>query len=299
MTMTMTTPSTETQLQQSLNAYYLRQMGPPELCADVPDLDEVADFAAIQADWMQAEVARCDLRDLPQTPEAFLIWYRALFKRQLEEGASFFDHLAERSSLAEMAFYIAFEEQVDGRFDDVIALAQIGLDGEAKLALARNYWDEMGEGRREEMHTYLFGQSVAYFRDALEASPLASQVATTPEAIKNGNILLLMALNRRHALRLMGALTLLEHTAPHRFAKAVQGMRRLGVPEATVYYYEMHIRVDAKHGDDLLNEILLPMMRRRPEVIREIAIGMLIRCNIATDYYNSIAERIGLEASRT
>jgi Iron-containing redox enzyme len=285
-------PSFDTRVQRRLNSYYLRQLAGPEFYADIPNAADQAELAAIEAEWMAEEVRRCDLADLPETADGFRKWYSRLFKRQIDQAASFFDYLAEEATLAELSFYIAFEEQVDGRFDDVIALAQIGLDGQAKLALARNYWEEMGEGCREEMHTYLFNQSAGYFRVALAASPLAQQLETTPEAIKNGNILLLMALNRRYALRLLGALTLLEHTAPHRFNKAVQAMRRLGVPEASIYYHEMHIRVDARHGDDLLNEIVMPMVSRRGDVIRELATGMMIRCNIATDYYDEIARRL-------
>lgn len=45
---------------------------------------------------------------------------------------------------------------LDARFDDLIALAQIGFSDEPKLELARNYWDEMGNGNLEDMHTRLF-----------------------------------------------------------------------------------------------------------------------------------------------
>jgi len=286
--MTHASTSSNVLSQLNLNTHYLRKLAAPEFSANVPEPDEDARWAIAERRWMKEEEQRCDLTVLPQSPSAFLDWYRALFKRQLAQSAGLFDHLASSASLTEMALYICLEEQVDGRFDDVIALAQIGLGGDAKLALARNYWDEMGAGRREEMHTHLFNQSAAYFKRVLARSVLTEQLAHATEALKNGNMLLLMALNRRYALRLIGALTLLEHTAPHRFSRVVQGMRRLDVPESTIYYHEMHIRVDARHGDDLLNDIVTPMVSRQPDVIREIALGMLIRCNIATDYYDRI-----------
>lgn len=52
--------------------------------------------------------------------------------------------------------------KVDGKFDDLIALAQLGIqDPKMKLALARNYWDEMGNGNPEDIHTTLFSISAS------------------------------------------------------------------------------------------------------------------------------------------
>lgn len=287
-------PVLELEVQQRLNAHYVSRLCAPERCHEAPGLAEMLEMERLQALWMDVEVARCQLRDVPTSAAHFESWYRTLFKRSVAQAQPFFDHIAERASLPEMALYVCFEQQVDGRFDDVIALAQLGLEGAAKLALARNYWDEMGEGVFENMHTVLFEKSAAYFRAALAGTPLEKQLATTADALKNGNVLLLLALNRRYALRLLGALTLLEHTAPRRFAKTVAGMRRLGVPEEIVYYHEMHVRIDAKHGEDLLHEIVLPLIERHPEAIPEIAQGMAIRYNVAADYYASLIERFGL-----
>lgn len=280
--------------QVALNRHFLCRLGPPEHVADMGTPSSRAELDAVQASWMAWELSRCSTTGLPQDGAGFVGWYRALFKRHLQDASGFFDYLAEQASLDEMAFYVCLEEQVDGRFDDVIALAQVGLAGEEKLALARNYWDEMGSGQLEGMHTRLFGESAAHFRAVLQASPLASGLSATAEAIRNGNLLMLMALDRRHAVRLLGALTLLEHTAPHRFAKAVAGMRRLGVPPAAVYYHEIHIEVDARHGDDLLHRIVAPLAGRRPDLIAEIAIGMQVRCNVAGDYYRGMARQMGV-----
>jgi hypothetical protein len=191
------------------------------------------------------------------------------------------------------------EEQVDGRFDDVIALAQLGMSGRMKLVLAENFWDEMGHGHLEHMHTRLFAESADPMRRHLEGLDVAALVPA--QALANGNLLLMLALDRRHAARLLGALAILEHTAPYRFSRTVRGLRRLGMPEKVVQYHELHVEVDAHHGKQLFEQVLQPLAARSPEALREICIGCLMRFNIALDYYASLSrtmEQLRVSASR-
>jgi hypothetical protein len=236
------------------------------------------------------ETASIDPNGLPQPGEDFESWYRQCFRQQVAAAESFFEYLALRATLEELSIYILYEEQVDGRFDDVIALAQLGLKGPAKMALAANYWDEMGEGDETQMHTRLFRKSASYFREMISGSPLASFVRPTAEALANGNLQLLLSIRREHGAKLLGALTLLEHTAPKRFSRAVAAMRRLAVPEPIVHYHEMHVRIDARHGDDLLNHVVLPLLQNRPDLTPEIAFGVQLRLQVANRYYRMLAE---------
>jgi len=278
------------QAQELLNAQYLRELaGPQEF--DAATLARHRPMVAmIEAAWLSSELSSIDLRDLPQTAQDFEVWYRKRFRQQVATAESLFEHLAQRATLEELSVYILYEEQVDGRFDDVIALAQLGLKGAAKVALATNYWDEMGNGDETQMHTRLFCESAAFFRKAINSSPLARFVQPTAEALANGNLLLLLSIRREHCTRLLGALTLLEHTAPKRFSRAVFAMHRLGIPEPIIYYHEMHTRIDAKHGDDLLNQVVLPMLQARPDLTAEVSIGVQMRLQVASRYYRMLAD---------
>jgi hypothetical protein len=286
--------------QQRLNEHYLRLLSPPSKFQQVPDANERAAIAAIELAWNRHEESRLDLTRLPGSAVSFAAWYGALHRRHREQVEPFFDHLARHATLQELALYIGMEEQVDGRFDDVIALAQLGMTGTMKLALAENFWDEMGSGRLEDMHTRLFGHSANHMRRHLGGIDVAALVPA--EALANGNLLLMYALDRRHAARLLGALAILEHTAPFRFSRTVRGLRRLGVPEDVVHYHELHIEVDAHHGRQLFERVLQPLAARSPEALREICIGCLVRFNIALDYYASLSQtmerlRLGAQAN--
>lgn len=284
--------------QQLLNDHYLRLLSPPSRFRQVPDATERSAVAAAEAAWNQHEEARLELGRLPRSAVSFAAWYGALHRRHREQVEPFFEHLADRATAQELAFYIGMEEQVDGRFDDVIALAQLGMSGRMKLVLAENFWDEMGHGHVEHMHTRLFAQSAEHMRRHLQGLDVAAMVPR--EALANGNLLLMYALDRRYAARLLGSLAILEHTAPYRFSRTVRGLRRLGLPESVVHYHELHIEVDAHHGKQLFEQVLQPLAGRSPEALREICIGCLVRFNIALDYYASLAramERLRHRAS--
>jgi Iron-containing redox enzyme len=275
------------EFQQQLNRFYLRRLASPAAFDMVPDAEESARFAMLESHWNQYEEARISLDDLPKTAASFSDWYAGLYRQHRVEVEPFFEYLANGASIEELALYIGMEEQVDGRFDDVIALAQLGMAGDMKLALAENYWDEMGLGRLQEMHTWLFGQSAAYMRRYLPDTNVAAIVPA--EAIKNGNLLLMYAMNRRWSARLLGSLAILEHTAPYRFSRTVRGLRRLGVPEHVVYYHDIHIQVDANHGKQLLERVLKPLILDSSAALREVCIGCLIRYTVAIDYYRGLS----------
>lgn len=280
-------PCDTVEIQRRLNAFYLRESASPSDFMQVPVAEEYAQILNIEEAWNAHEEGLIDRDGIPDSVAAFEAWYAKLFRVHRAAVAPFFEYLAHRATVDELAFYISLEEQVDGRFDDVIALAQLGMFGDMKLALAENFWDEMGLGKVDEMHTNLFRRSADHMKTVSKAGIADSTIPA--EAYKNGNLLLMYALRRRYAPRLLGALTILEHTAPYRFSMTVKGMRRLKIAEEAVYYHEMHIGVDANHGKQMFNRVLLPLAAQAPPTLREICIGCLIRFRIATAYYDSIS----------
>src|SRR5664280_534485 len=69
--------------------------------------------------------------------------------------------LANEATWPEVVNFLALEGGPDGGFDDLIALCQVGLAGSAKLELAQNFWDEMGDGDPDGVHTTLHQRLVA------------------------------------------------------------------------------------------------------------------------------------------
>jgi hypothetical protein len=279
--------------QRVLNAYYTRSLADPVNFREAPDdLQELSAIRELEEAWNAEEEARVAHEKIPENEQDFIGWYNGIYRRHTDEVRPFFDYLATRAPLKELAFYICLEEEVDGHFDDVIALSQLGVADLSKLTIAENYWDELGRGVPADIHTAMFAESADYMKAALLKAHIRLPAIIPVEALKNANILLMYALRRRYTPRLLGAIGILEHTASERFAATVRGLRRVNAPEKVVRYHEAHIDFDANHGAEWLHNVLLPMIKKNREVALEIALGILIRYRIAIDYYAAIQASI-------
>ena len=108
-------------------------------------------------------------------------------------------------------------------FDDLVALTQVKLPTRPKLELARNYWDEMGRGAEPGMHGPMLDRTVK----GLGLTP--SIEGTLWQSLALANTMTAFATTRRYAYHSIGALGVVELTAPTRVAAVDAGLKRLGV----------------------------------------------------------------------
>jgi hypothetical protein len=168
--------------------------------------------------------------------------------------------LAETATWPEFVDFLAIEGGPDGGFDDLVAICQVGLDGQAKMVLADNYWDEMGRGDLEAVHTTLHRELAA----AVEMPVVARDELPLP-ALRRSALNGLLASNRRLQPEMLGALGLLELQAGPRCRHVLRGLRRLGGPPAAVPFYEVHEHVDPHHGKVWLDDAVGPIVAQFPE----------------------------------
>lgn len=86
-----------------------------------------------------------------------------------------------------------------------------------------------------------------------------------------------MATNRHYAWHSVGALGVIELTAPGRSAMVARGLRRIGLSESQRRYFELHAVLDVKHSADWNREALRPIVAADPTLAVAIAEGALIR----------------------
>jgi hypothetical protein len=179
-----------------------------------------------------------------------------------------YDWIAEEASLDEVREYLSLEGGPDGGFDDLVALCQVGIDGEPKVELATNYWDEMGRGTLADVHTELHRRMATALGlrhvdrreqpvEALERSLLGTTLATT----------------RALQPELVGALGLLELQAGPRCRRVVKGLQRLGCSDDALAFYEEHAVADPRHGKDWLDHVVGPLAERFPDWAPRIVRG--------------------------
>jgi hypothetical protein len=284
-------------VQTRLHRHYLSLIAEPEHFAAAPSLPQQQDIERIERAWLAELDARAARYELPESAAQFRDWYFEHAARHTELLAGFTSYLEHRASVSEMALFFAVEEKVDSKFDDLMALAQLGTSGRVKLTIGDNYWDEMGCGDLSLVHTTLFTTSVTWMREQLDARGREKARIELPEVYANANQLLMYGLSRRLAPRLIGALGVLEQTASQRFSAMVRGCTRLGVPADVIAYQRIHVGVDHDHGAEWFEHVLTPLAQRSPELLAEICRGVLTRCDVAVRYYHTVQAQL-LSAER-
>ena len=236
---------------------------------------------------LRAEIAPF-AAEAPADAHAFVAWFTALEQTGPGQHDRLHTWLAEAASLDEVRWFLRQEAAGEAGFDDLVALTQVKLPDRAKLELARNYWDEMGRGQAAGMH----GPMLARLTQALELDP---QIETTAwESLALANAMTAMATSRRYAWHSVGALGVIELTAPARSALTAAALRRLGRPGGERRYFELHAHLDVRHSEAWLAEAIHPLVAEDPNRARAMAEGALIRLTAGARCYERYRAHFGI-----
>jgi len=209
--------------------------------------------------------------NVPVEADAFVAWYENLRETGPGQGDPLFPWLATKANREQMRWFLQQEIAGEAGFDDLLAMTQIKMPEPAKLEMARNFWDEMGRGKAKGMHGPMLARLARYFDIAPAAETTAAQSLTL------GNIMIGLATNRRYAFHSVGALGVIELTAPDRAVFVTQGLRRLGVPAHESHYFALHAVLDVKHSEAWNREILRTMVAEDARRAQPIAEGAVMR----------------------
>jgi len=207
---------------------------------------------------------------VPRDPTRFVRWFEALEQVGPGQGDPLFPWLAESATYEQMCWFLSQEMAGEAGFDDLVALTQVKLPQRPKLEMARNYWDEMGQGNAAGMHGPMLGRLAG-------ALKLNDPSETVWEALALGNLMVALATDRHYAYHSVGALGVIELTAPGRARLVNAGLKRLGVRGTARQYFALHATLDVRHSAAWNSEVLLPLVQEMPEVAPCIAEGALLR----------------------
>lgn len=219
---------------------------------------------------LRAEVM-VEAADVPTDPAGFIAWLEALQTGGPGQGDPLFPWLAETASREEICWFLEQEAAGEAGFDDLVAMTQVKLPVSAKLELARNYWDEMGRGALRGMHGPMLG-------GLIETLGLEPQIETTVwQSLALANAMTTMASARRYAWHSIGALGVIELTAPGRSKHTAAALRRIGLSQSERRYFDLHAVLDVKHSADWNREAIIPLVREDSRRATAMAEGALIR----------------------
>ena len=215
------------------------------------------------------------------------------FKQLMKDHAAF-DHacykdfIGKRASKQDLRYYLIQETCLDPKFDDLLALMKIGLKGKIKMEIAHNYWDEMGNGNLEEVHTHLFDASLKDL--GVSAEDIDKEVSY--ESIRSGNFSSALCLNRDYVYKAIGYFGVTEYLAPRRFKHVIEAWKRESLPPAGILYHDLHIVVDVGHANGWFNNVIEPLCKLSQEFANEIFIGAAIRLNTSAEYLDSLQSKL-------
>ena len=112
------------------------------------------------------------------------------------------------------------------------------------------------------------------------------------ESLALANTMAGLAANRRYAYQSVGALGVVEMTAPDRSAATAAGLKRLGVPTADRHYFDLHAILDVKHSMAWNAEAIYPLVEADPHVAPAIAEGALMRLTCGARCFDRYRQRI-------
>lgn len=224
---------------------------------------------------------RLDEQSLPADGAGFAEWYKgAAFSHPLYEH-DLYAFLASEATRAQLEWFLRMESAGEAAFDDLVALGQVGTRGEVKMEMARNYWDEMGNGRAHAVHTHLF------YRLVEGLSITAPDADDLPWQVLGGvNVMIWACLSRRNAFRAQGVLGAVELLAPQRCTRLVHGAIRVGISKRTMSYYGAHAIIDIGHAEGWLAHVLAPQVDQVPGARVHIAEGLIVRADASLDYFD-------------
>jgi hypothetical protein len=153
------------------------------------------------------------------------------------------------------------------------------LSGPAKAALVEVQADEYGGGRPERVHATLFAKAMR----ALDLDPAYGAYLDRIPALTLAtvNLMSLFGLHRRLRGAIVGHLAGFEATSPVPNGRYAKGLRRLGVPEEALDFFDEHVEADSVHENIAVYDMAQGLALQEPELAGDILFG--VRCLLHLD----------------
>jgi len=283
--------SNPAELQHDLAAFNQQRFDPALPTVDWQDgIGRMTEWLHREGAFIEARRAAVSQRaaEAPTDADGFVAWFEALEQNGPGQQDPLFPWLAEQASMDEMCWFLTQEVAGEAGFEDLSALTQVKLPARPKLEIARNYWDEMGRGNAKGMHGPLL-ETLAH-RLGLNPRP----ETTVWEALALANVMAGLAANRRYAYHSVGALGIIEQTAPARASLVAAGLKRLGVPSGDRHYFDLHAILDVKHSAAWNAEAIHPLVASNPSFAPAIAEGALMRLECGAACFDRYRAEFGL-----
>jgi hypothetical protein len=182
------------------------------------------------------------------------------------------DYMERSASLGQFREFLIHRSAYQLKEADPHSWAIPRLNGRAKAALVEVQSDEYGGGRPERVHATLFAKAMrALELDSGYGTYLDRIPAVTLTTV---NLMSLFGLHRRLRGAIVGHLAAFETTSPIPNGRYAKGLRRLGLGEDALDFFDEHVEADSVHENIAVYDMAQGLAVSEPELAEDILFGV-------------------------
>ncbi len=170
-----------------------------------------------------------------------------------------------------------------------IAAQSLSTPFELRAELYKNLHDELGAGDPEAAHPLLFLRNYRSLGDTQVIKPLLGSIYLLNTKIFHT----LLCGNYKQGL---GALGFLELAMPNQMQMLLDGLKKSGLPERDLIFWELHITLDKDHGECWFDEMRKILHTR--EDAYQILEGGIATLEARSVFYDSVWKAITAESQK-
>jgi Iron-containing redox enzyme len=233
-----------------------------------PYLHQVRD--RIEQSWQLWESTQIDIASFQQLDVSKSLNERAIIDLDPPISANA-QYMREEMSLEGYRYLLAIAS-----FDGLVEASRLsrilgGAANEIQCTLVRVLLEEYGNGRLSRKHSTFFAQMMAELD--LETQPEAYFDLVPWQVLASINHNFLLTECKQHFLRYNGGLTYFEVAGPSIYRTYLAAAQRLGLSDAAMGYWDLHIREDERHGRWMLDDVALPLAELYPNQAWQLVFG--------------------------
>lgn len=161
-------------------------------------------------------------------------------------------------------------------FDGLIEASRLsrilgGAANAVQCTLVKVLLEEYGNGRLSRKHSTFFAQMLSELGLSTQPEAYFDLVPWQVLASINHNFLLTEC--KRYFLRYNGGLAYFEVAGPAAYRNYLAAAKRLGLSDAAMGYWDLHIKEDERHGRWMMEDVTLPLVEMYPNEAWQIVLG--------------------------
>jgi hypothetical protein len=189
-----------------------------------------------------------------------------------DDGPQLSAYMERSASLDQFREFVIHRSAYQLKEADPHSWAIPRLHGPAKAALVEVQADEYGGGRPDRVHATLFAKAMR----ALDLDPTYGAYLDRIPAVTLATVNLMshFGLHRRRRGAIVGHLAAFETTSPIPNGRYAKGLRRLGLGEDALDFFDEHVEADSVHENIAIYDMAQRLAVDEPAVADDILFGV-------------------------